>query len=156
MFSFFKKEEPFKVVACVDGKCIALSEVKDDVFSQKMMGDGFAVIPSSDTIVSPVSGTIETIFPTKHALGIKAKDGIEIILHIGLDTVNLNGEGFTVLTKTYAKVKAGDELVRIDREFLLEKGYDLSTMVIFTAGYEKEIHLSKEGQQVKAGETLIC
>ena len=156
MFGFFKKkEEPFQVVACVDGKCIPISEVKDEVFSQKMMGDGFAIIPTGDMIVSPVSGNIETIFPTKHALGIKTSNGVEIILHIGIDTVNLNGEGFTALVKENTKVQAGQPLIQIDAKFIQEKGYDLTTMTIFTAGYDKEIQLSCYNKEVKAKDILI-
>ena len=155
MFSFLKKNESFKVVACTDGKCIKLSDVNDQVFSQKMMGDGFAIIPNADLIASPVPGTVEMIFPTKHAIGLKTKEGIELILHIGLDTVNLNGEGFTVLVKEKSKVRAGDSLVRINRSALIEKGYDLSTIVVFTNGYEKEIDLPCYGNEVKIGDLLI-
>lgn len=155
MFGFLKKEEPFKVVACVDGKCINIADVPDQVFSQKMMGDGFAIVPSSDTIVSPVNGTIETIFPTKHALGIKAKDDIEIIVHIGIDTVNFNGEGFTSLVKQGSKVKAGQPLVKLDISTLKSKNANLVTMVIFTAGYDKVIVLDNFGKEVKAGDVLI-
>lgn len=155
MFSFLKKNESFKVVACANGKCIKLSDVNDRVFSQKMMGDGFAIIPNADLIASPVTGTVEMIFPTKHAIGLKTKEGIELILHIGLDTVNLNGEGFTVLVKEKSKVRAGDSLVRINRSVLIEKGYDLSTIVVFTNGYEKEVELSCYGDEVKIGDLLI-
>ena len=98
MFNFFKKEE-FKIVAPVSGELIPLSQVPDQVFSTKMMGDGFAVIPGSNRVVAPLSGSLETVFPTGHAVGIKTKDGIECIVHIGLDTVELNGEGFNVLVK---------------------------------------------------------
>ena len=93
MFGLFKKEE-FKIVAPVDGELIPLAEVADGVFSEKIMGDGFAVIPANGAVCAPLSGTAETVFPTGHAVGIKTKDGIECIVHIGLDTVELNGEGF--------------------------------------------------------------
>lgn len=156
MFNFFKKkDEPFHVVACTSGKCIKIEDVKDEVFSQKMMGDGFAIIPDGDTVVSPVNGTIVTVFPTGHAIGIKTKDNIEIILHIGIDTVNLNGEGFKTLVKSNTKVKAGQLLVKIDKELLESKGYDLTTLTIFTSGYNKDIHLSYYGKTVTAGEVLI-
>ena len=154
MFSFLKKEEPFKVVACADGKCINIIEVPDAVFSQKMMGDGFAIIPSKDTIVSPISGEVVTVFPTKHAIGLKSKD-IEIIVHIGIDTVNLNGEGFTSLVRQGAKVKAGQPLVKLDLSSFEGKDINLTTMVVFTAGYDKEINLSCYNNDVKAGDILI-
>lgn len=156
MFGFFKKkEDSFKVVACVDGRCIKIEDVNDEVFSKKMMGDGFAIIPHSDMIVSPVTGTVITVFPTGHALGIKTKENIEIILHIGIDTVNLNGEGFQILIKSNSKVKAGQPLVKIDKELLESKGYDLTTMTIFTSGYEKEVNLSCYGRVLNAGEVVI-
>ncbi|MGN1344776.1 MAG: PTS glucose transporter subunit IIA [Traorella sp.] len=155
MFGFKKKDEVFQVVACVDGKCIPLEEVKDPVFSQKMMGDGFAIIPTSDTIVSPVNGTIQVVFPTKHAIGIKRKDGIEILLHIGIDTVNLNGRGFNSLVKPKMKVKAGQPLLKVDRQTLTQEGYDLTVMVIFTSGYQQEIKLSCFHESVKANDVLL-
>lgn len=155
MFSFFKKEESFKVVACAEGKCINITDVPDQVFSTKMMGDGFAIIPSNDTIVSPVTGEVITVFPTKHALGIKTKSGVELIVHIGIDTVNLNGEGFTALIKQNDKIKAGQPLVKLDMSVLKDKGVNLVTMVVFTAGYDKEINSEIFGKEVKAGEVLF-
>lgn len=156
MFNFFKKkEEPFKVVACTDGKCIHISEVKDPVFGEKMMGDGFAIIPSSDTIVAPVSGSVEVVFPTGHAVGFKTSNGVEVLVHIGIDTVNLNGDGFKTLVKQGTKVKAGQPIVQIDSEKVKAAGYDLTTMTIFTAGYSTEVKLSCYNQDVKAGDTLI-
>lgn len=153
MFSFFNKE-PFKVVACVSGKCIMLEEVNDQVFSTKMLGDGFAIIPSTSEFVSPVTGTIETVFPTKHAFGIKTKDGVEILVHIGLDTVNLKGEGFTSLIKAGDKVKAGQTVMKLDLSFFKQNSIDLTTMIIFTSGYDKEVTLTHYGE-VKANEILI-
>ncbi len=156
MFGFFKKKDtPFRVAAYVDGKCIAITDVLDDVFSKKMMGDGFAIIPENDVIVSPIDGEIVTIFPTKHAIGLQSANGVEIILHIGIDTVNLNGEGFQVLVKDKAKVKIGQPIVKIDKDFIKEKGYDLTTMLVFTNGYDKEINLSYFNEDVKAGQVLI-
>lgn len=157
MFNFFKKkEEPFKVVACVSGKCVELSTVKDEVFSQKLMGDGFAIIPNDDVIVAPISGSIEVVFPTGHAIGLKASNGVEILVHIGIDTVNLNGEGFEKLVKQGQKVKAGQPLVKINRQLISDKGYDLTIMNIFTAGYDKEVALSCYGKDVVKGDTLIA
>lgn len=152
MFNFFKKEE-FKIVAPVDGDLILLENVPDQMFSQKIMGDGFAVKPSNGSVVAPLSGVAETVFPTGHAVGITTKDGIECIVHIGLDTVELNGEGFTPLIKQGAKVKAGQPIVKFDKELLEEKGYELVTMVVFPAGYDKEFALGE--RKVSAGEQLV-
>lgn len=154
MFNFFKKEA-FKVVSPVSGKCVNISDVPDPVFSAKMMGDGFAVIPSENVIVSPVSGVAQSVFPTKHAVGLKTKEGIEVIVHVGLNTVELNGEGFKTLISQGDKVKAGQPMIEFDKEKLEEKGYNLITMVVFPAGYDKEIHLEKENQNVESKEILI-
>ena len=151
---FGKKEAAFHVVACVDGKCIPISEVKDPMFSEKMIGDGFAIIPSGDTIVSPIGGEVVSLFPTCHAVGIAYK-GIKVLIHIGVDTVNLRGEGYTPLVKKGDQVKAGQPIMKLDLEKMNESGYDLTTMTIFTGGYDKPIKLSCYNEDVKAGEILI-
>lgn len=117
------------------------------------MGDGFAVIPEGNIIVAPLSGVAESVFPTGHAVGIKTKDGIECIVHIGLDTVELNGEGFKPLIKQGTKIKAGDPMIEIDRELISSKGYSVTTMVVFPLGYSHEFDLGKK--TVKNGEQLI-
>ena len=152
MFGLFKKEE-FKIVVPVDGMLIPLNEVPDQMFSQKLMGDGFAVIPEGNIIVAPLSGVAESVFPTGHAVGIKTKDGIECIVHIGLDTVELNGEGFKPLIKQGTKIKAGDPMIEIDRELISSKGYSVTTMVVFPLGYSHEFDLGKK--TVKNGGQLI-
>lgn len=152
MFGLFKKEE-FQIVAPVDGELIPLEKVQDGVFSEKVMGDGFAVIPGSNKVVAPLSGTAESVFPTGHAVGIKTKDGIECIVHIGLDTVNLNGEGFHPLIQQGDKVKAGQPIVDFEREVLQQKGYNLTTMVVFPSGYDQKFELGQ--RPVTAGEKLV-
>ena len=97
MFGFLKKKEVF--LCPVDGKILPISEVNDPVFSQEMMGPGFAVVPTSKVVVVPMDGEVVTVFPTSHAFGIKSKNGIEMIIHIGIDTVELNGKGFKPLVK---------------------------------------------------------
>ncbi|MDE7015480.1 MAG: PTS glucose transporter subunit IIA [Kineothrix sp.] len=154
MFGFLRKENN-GVAAPVTGKCIRLEEVPDKVFSSKMMGDGFAVIPENDTVVAPADGEIVMIPATKHAFGMKTKAGVELLIHIGLDTVELKGEGFTVLAKQGKKVRAGEAVIRFDREVLEKKGIDMTTMVIFTGGDGKEINLEVYGQKVNAGDTIL-
>lgn len=154
MLGFLKKDSK-EIVAPVTGTCISITDVEDKVFSSKAMGDGFAVVPADDTIVSPITGNIVMTFPTKHAFGVKSKDDVEVLVHIGIDTVNLNGEGFEMLLKEGAKVKAGDPVVRINRTLLEAKGVNLTTMVVFTDGYQKEINLDTCGQKVEAGQVLI-
>ena len=129
MLNLFKKKETFKTP--IKGELIAITEVNDQVFSQKMMGDGFAIIPSENTVISPLSGTVDVVFPTKHAIGIKSNTGIEFIIHIGIDTVKLNGEGFTSYVKQGQKISQGEKLVTFDLDLIKSKGYDTSVIVIF-------------------------
>ena len=129
MLNLFKKKETFKTP--IKGELIAITEVNDQVFSQKMMGDGFAIIPSENTVISPLSGTVDVVFPTKHAIGIKSNTGIEFIIHIGIDTVKLNGEGFTSYVEQGQKISQGEKLVTFDLDLIKSKGYDTSVMVIF-------------------------
>lgn len=151
MFGFRKKEE-FQIVVPVDGKLISLSDVSDGVFSQKIMGDGFAVIPKNGKVVSPISGVAESVFPTGHAIGIRSKENIECIIHVGLDTVNLNGKGFKSLIHQGDKVKAGQPVIEFDKEFVEEKGYNTTTMVVFPSGYEHTFTLDEK--EVTAGEII--
>ena len=121
-----------EVYSVADGEVIALEQVKDPVFSQKMMGDGFAVEPANGNIVSPVSGTVSSVFPTKHALGLVTEAGLEVLVHIGLDTVSLEGKPFTVHVAEGQKVAVGDLLVTADLDAIREAGRETSTIVVFT------------------------
>ncbi|UTY40811.1 PTS glucose transporter subunit IIA [Allocoprobacillus halotolerans] len=132
-----------------------IEEVKDEVFASKAMGDGFAVVPTVGEVVSPVDGEIILIAQTSHAVGLKTKKGIEVLVHIGLDTVELNGKGFTVKIKQGMKVKAGDPLVSFDSEYMKNLGIDMTTMVVFTSPLNKSIALNCYGEMVQAGQTLI-
>ena len=105
MFNFFKKNKGMEVDAVVDGDIMPITDVKDDVFSTKMLGDGFAIKPQDNQIYAPVDGTISTLFPTKHAIGIKTNNGLEILIHLGLDTVELKGAPFTVSVNKAIKLK---------------------------------------------------
>ena len=121
-----------EIETVADGEVIAISDVKDPVFSQKMMGDGFAVEPENGNIYSPVAGTITSIFPTKHALGLLTDSGLEVLVHIGLDTVSLEGKPFEVHVAEGQKVAAGDLLVTADLEAIKAAGRETSTVVVFT------------------------
>ena len=121
-----------EVYSVADGQVVALEQVKDPVFAQKMMGDGFAVEPANGNIVSPVSGTVSSIFPTKHALGLVTEAGLEVLVHIGLDTVSLEGKPFTVHVAEGQKVVAGDLLVTADLDAIRAAGRETSTVVVFT------------------------
>ena len=121
-----------EVYSVADGQVVALEQVKDPVFAQKMMGDGFAVEPANGNIVSPVSGTVSSIFPTKHALGLVTEAGLEVLVHIGLDTVSLEGKPFTVHVAEGQKIAVGDLLVTADLDAIREAGRETSTIVVFT------------------------
>ena len=135
-----------EVYSVADGQVIALEQVKDPVFAQKMMGDGFAVEPANGNIVSPVSGTVSSIFPTKHALGLVTEAGLEVLVHIGLDTVSLEGKPFTVHVAEGQKVVAGDLLVTADLDAIRAAGRETSTVVVFTnAEAIKSVKLEQTG-----------
>ena len=135
-----------EVYSVADGQVIALEQVKDPVFAQKMMGDGFAVEPANGNIVSPVTGTVSSIFPTKHALGLVTEAGLEVLVHIGLDTVSLEGKPFTVHVSEGQKVAAGDLLVTADLDAIRAAGRETSTVVVFTnAEVIKSVKLEQTG-----------
>ena len=132
-----KAEATFKGVtdevhSVADGQVINIEDVKDPVFSQKMMGDGFAVEPENGKIVSPVAGKVTSIFPTKHALGLVTDNGLEVLVHIGLDTVSLEGKPFDVKVTEGQTVAAGDLLVEANLDAIREAGRETSTVVVFT------------------------
>ncbi|MEW4226315.1 glucose-specific PTS transporter subunit IIBC [Rossellomorea marisflavi] len=129
-----------RFVAPITGELKDITEVPDQVFSGKMMGDGFAILPEEGMIVSPVDGKIVNVFPTKHALGIESKGGREILIHVGIDTVKLQGEGFEALVKEGDQVEAGQPLLKVDLDFIKANAPSIITPVVFTN--------LKEGQQV--------
>ena len=144
-----------EVYSVADGQVVALEQVKDPVFAQKMMGDGFAVEPANGNIVSPVSGTVSSIFPTKHALGLVTEAGLEVLVHIGLDTVSLEGKPFTVHVAEGQKVAAGDLLVTTDLDAIRAAGRETSTIVVFTNGdVIKSVNLEQTGSH--AAKTVVA
>ena len=144
-----------EVYSVADGQVVALEQVKDPVFAQKMMGDGFAVEPANGNIVSPVSGTVSSIFPTKHALGLVTEAGLEVLVHIGLDTVSLEGKPFTVHVAEGQKVAAGDLLVTADLDAIREAGRETSTIVVFTnADAIQSVNLEQTGSH--AAKTVVA
>ncbi|MDH6365923.1 MULTISPECIES: PTS glucose transporter subunit IIA [Breznakia] len=142
---FFKRKPKFEakkgIVTVAKGTLMPITEVEDQVFASKAMGDGFAVRPSEGTVCSPVSGTIGSIFPTKHAITLVADDGKEVMVHMGIDTVNLKGEGFTIKVKDGQKVVAGEPIAEMDLQTIGPKVPATDIMVIF---------LNLDGQAVTA------
>lgn len=153
MFGFLKKN--YKLVAPVDGEVIELSEVPDAVFAQKMAGDGVAIETTGDTIVAPADGKLSMIFKTNHAFGLNLENGAEILVHIGIDTVALEGEGFHRIASEGQFVKAGDPIIKINRDIIVKKGYSLVTPVLITNPDMTSEIKSFVGESVKAGENEI-
>jgi PTS system glucose-specific IIC component len=141
-------------VAPANGEMIPIDKVEDDVFSQKMMGEGFAVVPENGEIASPVAGTIVSVFPTKHAIGIKTDDDIEVLLHMGIDTVDLGGKAFKIHVQEGEKVKAGKVVATADLAKIQKAGKMTTMIVVFTNGDKiKDYHYAKTGL-VSRGETI--
>lgn len=128
----FSRKKIDEFVSPANGELIHLDKVSDPVFSQKLMGDGFAVTPSDNEIVAPIGGVIGTVFPTKHALMITSEHGLEVMLHLGIDTVELNGKPFETFVKENDTVKAGQKLVSMDLEQVKAAGKDTFIMAIIT------------------------
>lgn len=121
------------IISCpVKGKVVPLSEVPDETFSQEMLGKGVAIIPEQNQFYAPASGEVSVVFPTGHAIGLTSEDGTELLIHIGLDTVQLNGEGFHVKVQQGQKIKQGDLLVEVDLDAIKEKGYSVITPILVT------------------------
>lgn len=143
-----------EIASVADGNVVELASVSDPVFSQKMMGDGFAVEPSNGEFYAPVDATVTSIFPTKHALGLLTEEGLEILIHIGLDTVSLEGKPFTVHVTEGQKVARGDRLVTADLDAIREAGRETATIVVFTnQDFVQSVSVNKLGQASK-GETV--
>lgn len=144
-----------ELVSPLDGELLPLSEVKDEVFSSGAMGEGVAVEPSEGILHAPADGKVVMTFPTGHAIGMKTSDGAEILMHIGMDTVNLQGHGFETLVAKGDEVKAGDELVKFDIDAIHAKGYVITTPIVVTNSkdYEK-ITVVSQGK-VKVGQEIL-
>jgi len=158
---FGKKQSASKTIelkAYVSGNILSLEDVPDPVFSKKIMGEGIAIEPHEGKFVSPVDGEIMQVFPTKHAIGIKAFNGAEILIHIGLETVSMNGEGFTSHVVEGEKVKAGDTLVTVDLEKVKEKAKSIITPIVITNSDEMESidHSITTGKVSKNEEVILC
>ena len=138
------------------GVCNDLSETPDEAFANKMMGDGSVIVPSSGTVVAPTDGEVIFIFPSKHAIGFKTAEGIELLIHIGIDTVKLDGKGFETFVKEGDKVKKGDKLLGFDIEFIKNNAPSIASPCICTAlTSNQKVRLLKTGE-IKAGEAMIA
>lgn len=144
-FNLFQKKK-CKLYAPVKGQLLELKAVSDDVFASGMLGKGAAFNYAGNTVYSPCNGTIMLVASTKHAVGIRCANGAEVLIHIGMDTVNLNGKGFKTFVKDGQKVSHGDPLIEIDRPFIEKEGMSLITPVIVTNSNEYDISVSSPSE----------
>ncbi len=157
--NLFKKSVAYNIeefIAPISGKIVDITEVPDPVFCEKMMGDGVAIIPTEGTVAAPVEGEVIQIFKTKHVIAIRSKNGVEIMIHIGLETVKLDGEGFEVYVKEGENVKVGQKLLTFDLKNIINKSFNTICPIAIINGDEKVVKLEKsiEGDVVK-GNSLI-
>ncbi|WP_423800026.1 PTS sugar transporter subunit IIA [Neobacillus sp. SAB-20_R2A] len=132
---FFKRSQKHKQIMIqspLEGEILPLESVPDPVFSQKMLGDGFAVNPANGTVVSPIDGQVMNVFPTKHAVSLRDTNGKEILIHVGLETVNLKGEGFTSFVTDGQKIRKGEKLLEVDFAAIKDKVPSIITTVVIT------------------------
>ncbi|MFD2923524.1 PTS sugar transporter subunit IIA [Halobacillus naozhouensis] len=143
-------------VAPLTGKVVSLDDVPDPVFSQRMMGDGVAIEPADGKVVTPVAGEVVQVFPTKHAVGIKTKSGVEVLVHIGLETVSMEGEGFEGHVDAGDRVQPGDPLITFDMDLVNKKAKSTTTPVIIT-NFDEVIEQFEPSyhETATAGETSI-
>ena len=152
---FEKNAKTISLKAVEAGRTIPMDEVNDQTFAQELLGPGIAIVPSNGTVVSPIDGTIATVMDTKHAVCIQGEDGLELIVHAGLDTVELNGKYYQTYKEIGDQVKAGDVLLEFDLEEITKAGYDVTTPIVITNLGDYKITKCLTGQQVKAGEEVI-
>ncbi|MCG5102527.1 PTS system trehalose-specific EIIBC component [Oceanobacillus alkalisoli] len=143
------------IIAPLSGKVTALENVPDPTFAEKMMGDGLAIEPTDGKVVSPVNGEVVVTFPTKHAIGLKTESGIEILIHVGLETVHMDGEGFEVHVEQGERVKVGDPLITFDLQLIKERAASHITPIIITAGDSVEHYGKTSDNTVIAGESNL-
>lgn len=155
MVSFFKRKTDSGLGAAADGRTLALEEVKDPVFADKTLGEGIAIAPHNDVVAAPCTGKVVSIPETKHAFSILGEDGMELLVHIGIDTVALKGEGFTQLVEEGGDIKKGEPVIRFERELMEQKGIDTTVITIVLNYQEYELKQFHIGKDVNRGETVI-
>lgn len=154
MFKIFNGKKEITIFAPVSGRMISIEDVPDKVFASRMMGDGMAFVFEGDTVCAPCDGKLSMVAETSHAFGMTLDNGADILVHIGLDTVNLNGQGFTKLASEGSRITKGTPVIRIDRAFMEEKGIDLTTPLVVTDMDDYTIELISS-QAVSMGKTEV-
>ncbi len=155
MFTFFKNKEVNTLYAPISGKKIAIEKVDDPLFSKEMLGASVAFLPSKDCVVSPCVGEITMITPTLHACGIQTKDGMEILIHIGIDSVMLKGKGFKTLCHVGDHVEIGTPLIQCDFSMMKDNHIDTTVIMIITNSKDYQLSLDKDEKKVISGKTKL-
>ncbi|MCH4168889.1 MAG: PTS glucose transporter subunit IIA [Streptococcaceae bacterium] len=152
MFEFLNRKDYF-IYSPVDGEIVSLEQIPDEVFSQRMMGDGFAVIPESQSVYAPFDGEVKAIFPSKHAISLYTPTGIEYLIHIGLDTVELNGEGFEILVKEGDLFNQNQPLAKVNFDFIASQNKSTMVIVVFPELEKRKpvVELGKHAHGQKIG-----
>lgn len=153
--NLFGKESGIAVGAPTAGKLVSIKEVNDPTFSEEILGKGVAVIPSGNRICSPIEGTVTTVFPTGHAAAITSSEGAEVLIHVGLDTVKLDGKHFTIHAEEGQKVQKGDLLLEADLEQIKAEGYDIITPIIICNSDEFSEIKPTEPRDVEVGDDIM-
>ena len=144
-----------EIYAPLTGEYINIEDIPDPVFAQKMMGGGFGINPTEGEVVSPIEGKVDNVFPTRHAIGLKADNGLEILVHIGLDTVQLDGQGFEILVSSGDTVQVGDPLLKFDLEYIKNNAKDVISPIIITNSDQTESIYVNDVKAVIKGETKV-
>ena len=153
---FKKKSKSVEVLAPLTGTTLSIEEVPDPVFSEKMMGEGIAIKPTTDTVVAPFKGTVKMLMPNSgHAVGLLSEDGLEILIHVGMDTVELQGKYFKPHVKAGDRVKTGDMLLTFDKEAIEKEGYETVTPVIVSNSTNHTAVCKGEPGMIKAGDLIM-
>ena len=161
MFGFNKKKTiehgDEEIVAVTSGTIIPNSQVSDPVFASEAMGKTVTIRPieKNISVVSPINGTLEVIFPSGHAFAVRGKDDLGVLVHIGIDTVALNGKGFKIMAKQGEKVKAGQEIIKADFKYIKAMGYDISTMTIVSENPNSRVIEFKENTNIEIEDSII-
>lgn len=152
--NLFKKEKIESFKNFVEGNLVYIENVSDEVFSQKMIGDGYAIKPTDSNVYAPMSGKVTSLFPTGHAIGLTLNNGLDIMLHLGIDTVELEGKGFEIMIKEGQVVKQGDILIKADWDYISKSGYDTVSILVLPNGEKIDLR-KKEGEHVSSLEENV-
>lgn len=151
--NFFRKN--YEILAPISGKVIDLANVQDRVFATKMAGEGVGIIAEGTIVYAPSDGVVSLIFESNHAIGMTLDNGVELLIHLGIDTVELKGEGFTRLIKEGTRVKAGEAILKIDKNFIVSRGYSLETPVLIANTDMVKEFQCNVGIKAVGGQTVI-